>query len=140
MKAFIFTFLLFVACSNDSSDAPFVTSPTPTPVRVNEDLKNGDGMYRVEYLVTGSAERVSLTYENSNGGTNQFCCPRTPWRFRQRFAPGAFVFLLAQNQDRTGCVTTTINLIRDNGTAERFKRSTSSGAFVIASSSGSLPD
>jgi hypothetical protein len=93
----------------------------------------------VEYLVSGSAQTASLTYETPSG-VGQFCCPRLPDRRRYRFAPGAFVYISAQNQGNTGSVTATINLTRDDQTKQQFRSQTSTGPFVIATATGSLPE
>jgi len=87
----------------------------------------------VEYKVTGTASRVDVTYENEDGGTSQEGNVSVPWTYSFTGDPGDFVYISAQNQGQSGSVTVTIYTDGDN-----FKTSTSSGAYVIATASGSL--
>ena len=139
IRAILFAYGIFLLSLGCDTGTTTTEVPPPSPPGHVNDAKDGSGLYRVEYLVTGSAETVSLTYENASGNVSQFCCPHLPDRRRLSFAPGAFVYISAQNQGRTGSVTSTINLIRDDQTKQRFSTSTSSGPFVIATASGSLP-
>ncbi|MCK5842461.1 MAG: hypothetical protein KAH31_09855 [Candidatus Sabulitectum sp.] len=112
MKVFFsFLFLcLLVACSN-----PFDTS------------------IDVRYEVIGSAEAVSITYENGGGGISQVTNVGLPWSHSLSAEPGDYVYLHAQNLGETGSITVTIY---QNG--DVFKRATSAGAYVIVSISGDL--
>ena len=87
----------------------------------------------VEYKVTGSASTVSVTYTNRDGGTSQESDVSIPWSYSFKGSPNDFVYISAQNQGESGSVTVTIY---KNGSS--FKTSTSDGAFVIATASGSL--
>ncbi|MBL7087099.1 MAG: hypothetical protein ISS28_08435 [Candidatus Cloacimonetes bacterium] len=87
----------------------------------------------VEYKVTGTASRVDVTYENEGGGTSQESNVSVPWTYSFTGEPGDFVYISAQNQGQSGSVTVTIYTDGD-----KFKTSTSSGAYVIATASGSL--
>jgi hypothetical protein len=93
----------------------------------------GPETYQVKYSVTGSATKVDITYENEDGGTSQVAGASVPWSYSFTGEKGDFVYISAQNQDSTGTVTVTI--YRDGDT---FKTSTSSGAYVIATASGTL--
>lgn len=93
----------------------------------------GSTTYSVEYKITGSVSRVNVTYTNSSGGTSQESNVSVPWSYTFKGYPGDFVYISAQNQGSSGSVTATVN---KDGSA--FKTSTSSGAYVIASASGSL--
>jgi len=87
----------------------------------------------VEYRVTGTCSRVDVTYQNSDGGTSQVTNKSLPWSYTFTGGTGDFVYVSAQNQEKNGSVTCTIYR---NGNV--FKTSTSSGAYVIATASGSL--
>ena len=93
----------------------------------------GPTVYNVEYKVTGSASTVSLTYTNSNGGASQESDVSVPWSYSFKGSPDDFVYISAQNQGDNGSVTVTIY---KNGSS--FKTSTSNGAYVIATASGSI--
>lgn len=92
-----------------------------------------DSSIDVEYKVTGTAETVSITYENSDGGCSQESDVSIPWSYSFTGESGDFVYISAQNQGETGSVTVTIKTDGDV-----FKQSTSEGAYVIATASGSL--
>ena len=89
--------------------------------------------YQVKYEVTGTAQSASLTYQNKDGGTSQESDVVLPWTYSFEGESGDFVYISAQNSGETGSVITTI--YRDG---DVFKTSTSTGAYVIASASGSL--
>jgi hypothetical protein len=88
----------------------------------------------VTYYVTGSASSVSVTYQNGTGGTEQRDAVSLPWNATFDMDEGDFVYLAAQNQGDSGTVTCSI---RADG--QLVKQSTSTGAYVIASCSGSVP-
>jgi hypothetical protein len=89
--------------------------------------------HTVTYKVTGTASSVSVTYETPQGGTSQ-ATVKVPFEMTATFKSGDFVSLLAQNQDDSGTVISEIDV--DN---EPLKRTTSSGPYVIADASGSIP-
>jgi hypothetical protein len=91
--------------------------------------------YDVTYSVTGTAAAVNLTIENEDSGTSQFSDEPLPWEYSFTGESGAFVYVSAQNQTDTGSVTATIYCDGD-----KLKTSTSTGAYVITTASGSLPD
>ena len=85
----------------------------------------------VTYAVSGSTNKASLTYSNSQGGTAQQTVS-LPWSTQYTMKAGDFLYISAQNENASGSVTTEIRI---NGYA--FKNTTSVGAYVIATSSGS---
>jgi len=93
----------------------------------------------VVYEVTGTAEEVSITLSNATGGTEQ-ChwyflvgdkSSSTPWQREYYSFPNYFLYISAQNQGEYGRVTVSIYV-----DGKLFKTSSSSGAYVIASASG----
>jgi hypothetical protein len=85
----------------------------------------------VEYRVSGSTNKVSITYANSNEGTSQLTT-NTPWSYKFSTAKtGQFLYVSAQNQRSSGTV---IVEIYRHGTL--YKKSESSGAYCIATASG----
>jgi len=92
-----------------------------------------DVIYDVEYKVTGTAFTVDVTYVNEDGGTSQESDVSVPWSYSFRRAEGEFVYISAQNQGNTGTVK--VIIFRDG---YLFKTSTSEGAYVIATASGTL--
>jgi len=86
-----------------------------------------------EYKVTGSANTVDVTYSNESEGTSQESNVSIPWTYSFEGEEGQFVYISAQNQGETGSVTVTIYR---NG--KKIETSTSNGAYVIATASGSL--
>lgn len=88
----------------------------------------------VEYRVDGTATQGAMTYSNASEGTSQVTA-NLPWNVKfTSTKAGQFVYISAQNQNDTGSVHVSIFL---NGTL--YKESISSGAFVIATASGSTP-
>ena len=87
----------------------------------------------VRYEVTGTAALVDITIENSSGGTSQYADVAPPWTYDFSAKVDDFVYVSAQNATSTGSVTATIKIDGDT-----FKTSTSSGAYVIATASGSV--
>lgn len=84
----------------------------------------------LEYRVRGS--RASLTYENCSGGTSQNSSANLPWSFTcPTFGSGQFVYISAQNTGDSGTITVQIY---KRGVL--YKESSSSGAFAIATASG----
>jgi hypothetical protein len=88
----------------------------------------------VELRVTGSASSVSVTYQNASGGTSQGSGCGLPWSYTYTGWRRDFAYISAQNEGDHGTVTASIYV----GGA-LWKSSTSSGAYVIATASGSLP-
>lgn len=91
--------------------------------------------HTVTYKVTGTATSASLTSENSGGGTEQISDAYIPWETTYyTMQTGDFVYISAQNNGEYGSVTSEIYV-----DGALFKTSTSSGAYVIATTSGSIP-
>jgi hypothetical protein len=94
----------------------------------------GGGLFSsdIEYVVEGSAKTASVTYATNGGGTAQGDVA-IPWRSsKSNFSDGQFMYISAQNNGNTGSV---IVKIVSNGTV--IKQTISSGAYVIATASGS---
>jgi hypothetical protein len=90
--------------------------------------------YTVQYKITGTANTVDVTLNNSSGGTEQYSNVSLPKTYSYKYFEDWFLYISAQNQGQSGTVTTSI-YYKDN----LFKTSTSSGAYVIATASGSKP-
>jgi len=105
---------------------------TRTPSEVTYEITGTDlTLYEVVYEITGTAEIVNVTLANATGGTEQ-CSVHIPRRFLYSSFTDSFLYISAQNQGEYGTVTVSIYI---NG--ELFKTSSSSGAYVIATASGS---
>jgi len=89
--------------------------------------------YEIEYKISGTASSVDVTLNNSNGGTEQYDNVSVPHTYSYKNFNDDFVYISAQNQGESGSVTVKIY---HRGTL--FKSSTSSGAYVIATASGSI--
>lgn len=87
---------------------------------------------QITYRIKGSASRVSLTYNNAQGGTEQKEA-RVPWEISFNARSGAFLYVSAQNNGSMGTVTCEILV---DGLVVRT--STSEGAYKIATCSGRL--
>jgi hypothetical protein len=85
----------------------------------------------VTYSVSGTTSSASLTYSNSQGGTVQQTVS-LPWSVKYDMKARDFLYISAQNQNDTGSVTTEIRI---NGYI--YRTTTSNGAYVIATASGS---
>lgn len=88
--------------------------------------------YNITYRVSGSARGASVTFENAQGGTEQFERVSPPWNHTMVVDEGSFLYLSVQNQGEHGSVTCEIEL---NGRS--WRKSSSTGGYVIASCSGS---
>jgi len=88
----------------------------------------------VVYEITGSAEKVDVTLSNSSGGTEQYDDVSLPARYTYTTFSNWFLYISAQNQGEYGTVRVTIYT-----DGELYKTSFSSGAYVIASASGTKP-
>ena len=89
----------------------------------------------VEYRITGSASTVDVTLNNSDGGTEQYSGVSVPHTYSYSNFRDWFLYISAQNNDSYGSVTVAIYL---NGVLK--KSATSSGAYVIATASGTIDD
>ena len=88
----------------------------------------------VTYYVYGEdTSQASLTYENGQGGTQQEVV-HLPWRKTITAQAGDFIYISAQNENDYGGVIVGIGV-----DGQPFKESESSGAYTIATASGSCP-
>ncbi len=116
-----FLFLIFLFCCCSNPEEPYVAT-----------------VYNLKYEVngTGLAVDASLTYENSNGDTSQISEAVLPWTLSINDTGSSFfAYISAQNNYSNGTITTRIYVNDD-----LKKESTSSGGYVIATSSGSVGD
>jgi len=111
-----------VACMCFFMFSGFLTSTTPIVPTTHQ----------VTYKILGTTSRASLTYENEQGGTEQGEV-NTPWEGSFTAENGQFVYISAQNVRDNGSVTCQIWV-----DGVKWKESTSSGAYVIATCSGSV--
>jgi hypothetical protein len=109
-------------CNSGASNNGSTLAPAPA---------SATGTYTVLYVVSGSAKQASLTYNNSQGGTAQQTV-NLPWQTQFTMKKGDFLYISAQNQADVGSV---VSEIKVDGNV--FKSTISSGAFVIATASGS---
>lgn len=87
--------------------------------------------YSVTYSVSGiNTNSASLTYQNNEGGTSQEVVS-LPWSKIIIAKPGDFLYISAQNKNGDGSITSTITVDKTI-----FKTSTSKGAYVIATATG----
>lgn len=94
---------------------------------------SASSMHDVKYEITGTASRVGMTYSNAEGGTEQKEWI-TPYSIEYEMSDGSFVYMSAQSQ-QSGYATVTCTIYIDG---EKYKTSTSSGEFVIATCSGTV--
>lgn len=133
--------VLATACSHaaavqSSPPPPATTSPayTPPPPASSAEQATIDqpSTYLVTYEVVGTARSADLTYQNAEGDTVQKTI-HTPWRLNLEAAPGAFLYLSAQNNNASGSVTCRIYV-----TGQLVRHATSTGAYKICDVSGTL--
>jgi hypothetical protein len=87
--------------------------------------------HTVTYRVKGTTTRAALTYENAQGGTEQTEVA-VPWEKTFTFDHGDFVYISAANRNDRGTIVCEIWV-----DGEKWKESTSQGAYTIATCSGS---
>ena len=88
--------------------------------------------YTVKYDVIGESgcRAASLTYENAQGGGEQFDA-KLPFSKYYTMEKGSFAYISAQNDNDRGKITCRIYV-----DGVEWKKSTSSGAYVISTCSG----
>lgn len=87
------------------------------------------------YKIEGGTNLASITYQNSQGGTSQINDSPVPIDIvLNDMNKGDFVYVSAQNKRNTGSI-----IVRILVDSVEWKKSASSGAYVIATASGSLP-
>jgi hypothetical protein len=121
MKLFTACLVAFSAVSCGGFDSP--TSPSPITARP---------ICSIEYRVTGTTLQASVTFENVSGGTSQMDPVAVPWSTAFTAYPDAFLYISAQNNTASGTITASVI---KNGLV--YKTTTSTGAYVIATASGS---
>ena len=125
LTALIIIGVIFIYLMGDSSGSSGNTSSSVSrPVEVSS--------YKVKYEITGTATSVSITLSNAQGGTEQGDY-KVPFSKTFTFSPGDFVYISAQNNNDHGTVICKIYV-----DGVEVKSSTSTGAYVIATCSGSL--
>lgn len=87
----------------------------------------------VTYTITGTAATVDITLNNATGGTEQYSDVPVPWEKHYDDITDWFLYVSAQNQGSSGTVTVKVY---HNGNL--VDSATSSGAYVIATASGSI--
>ena len=93
-------------------------------------------IWDVKYKVSGSGGSFDVTISNKDDGTSQYDNVSSGWTYSFSTGDdGRFLYVSAQNQNNSGSVTTKIYV-----DGKQKKESTSSGAYVIATSSMSLGD
>jgi len=89
--------------------------------------------YSIEYRVTGTAKYADVCYENEDEGTSmQDDVKVGVWKYKFKAKRGQFLYISAQNCGKSGSITVSIYV-----DGSLYKKSTSSGAYVIATASGS---
>lgn len=66
------------------------------------------GQSNIEYRVSGTATRASLTYETEGGGTGQVSSAAIPWSYSFKAKKGDFLYISAQITSNSGTITTAI--------------------------------
>lgn len=90
--------------------------------------------YKVEYVVRGTTNSASVTFENSQGNTSQYSSVALPWEYNFGKAdPGTWVYISAQNNENSGTII--VEIFKDG---KVWDWGSSSGAYVIADASGTL--
>ena len=122
--------------NEDNSKISKTESPEDTAIQYFD-------WYMVTYKVTGTGP-ASVTYANSQGGTEQRANVELPWEKKLTYMhEGDFVYISAQNNDEYGgYITVEIYLLHcykgwsatELGTL--VKKSTSRGLYTIATASG----
>jgi hypothetical protein len=88
----------------------------------------------VKYEVTCSPSGFDITYENSSGNTEQKTISSGSWTTTFTGNQGDFVYISAQADNENANITTKIYYQGDI-----IEQASSSGDYVIATASGSLP-
>jgi len=118
-----------IVARNAAGASPMLTMSQSTR---SADQVSNPGRVPVVYSITGSASAVDVTLENDTNGTSQFGDVVNP-SYTYWMRPGSFVYISAQNQGATGEVTCAIT-----SQGRVVAKSTSSGAYAIATCSGRL--
>ena len=92
------------------------------------------GPSNIEYRASGTAARVSLTYETEDG-TEQIGSSTLPWAFSRTANDGDFLSVSAQIIEGSDIDTVTVQIFEGG---DVFKTATSSGSGSTATASGTL--
>jgi len=109
-----------------------VGSQKVTSVEITKTELTGGTTPKIIYEITGTADEVDVTLNNATGGTEQYSNVSIPKKYSYRSFTDSFFYISAQNQGENGTVRVSIYV-----DGKLFKTSSSSGAYVIASASGS---
>jgi hypothetical protein len=126
----IFILVLFVVLAQINKNASDNSKTLFSQPQVKEYQLPTVDFVNVTYEVTGTAKSADITYMNEQGGIEQGKYI-LPFRTNFKMDHYSLVSLLAQNNDSSGSITCKIFL-----DYKEFKKSTSNGAYVIASCSG----
>lgn len=99
-----------------------------------DDLGSSSSSGTVKYEVTCSPSGFDITYENSSGNTEQKDISSGSWSTTFTGYSGDFVYISAQAGNENATITTKIYY-----KGKVIENATSSGDYVIATASGSLP-
>lgn len=126
----MFSLAVLFALTNTNTAAP----PTRRAVRATPRPTT----YRVEYMITGSTGRASITYNNEQEGTQQEdiragggSFSDKPLRIRYTMKPGTFAYISVQNENKAGSVRCRILI-----DSHIWRESVSEGGYKIATCSG----
>ena len=88
----------------------------------------------VKYEVTSSPNGFDITYQNSSGNTEQATITSGSWTISFTGNQGDFVYISAQADNENANISAKIYY-----QGEILEQANSSGSYVIATASGSLP-
>lgn len=136
--ALILCAMMATACGgggDDAGDPPFGPGKgSGGTVIGGPPAASGPGTFSVAYVVTGTGtEAVDLTYSTASGGYAQQANVALPAVVQLgSVAPGAFLYVSAQNKGASGTIDVAIKV-----NEKPYRVTTSNGAFVVATASGS---
>lgn len=119
------TYTVSVTAKNAAGSSQAVAASATT-----KSVEESQGLRKIVYSITGTAPSVSVTLQNSTGGTDQFASVTNP-QYEFWIRPGVFLYISAQNNADSGDVACSIT-----SDGRRVASSSSSGAYVIATCSG----
>ncbi|MEW5706476.1 MAG: MmpS family transport accessory protein [Actinomycetota bacterium] len=95
-----------------------------TVIWISGGFNGSEQKHSVSYIVTGSAQNVSITYTNENGWTEE-TETKLPWSWHSNKVPsGSPIYIMAQNNGVKGSI-----LVRIEVDGKTFKKSTAAGPF-----------
>jgi hypothetical protein len=128
--------VLAIAGAVGSHGGSTAKAADPAPAAASQSL--GDqlravGGHEVAYKVTGTTLAADLTITTRDGGTSQLQSSAVPFSHIEPMTSGQFFYISAQNHEDKGTVTCTVEV-----DGQVVSINTSSGAYVIASCSGTV--